>query len=34
MDAGSWLYVIAVGLVAGMIVEFEKWVRLRTGRGT
>jgi cation-transporting ATPase F len=34
MDAGSWLYVIAVGLAAGMIVEFEKWVRLRTGRGT
>jgi cation-transporting P-type ATPase F len=33
MDAGSWLYVTAVGMAAGLIVELEKWIRLRTGRG-
>ena len=32
MDGASWLYVTCVGLAACLIVEFEKWIRLRTGR--
>ena len=31
IDAGSWLYIIAVGLAAYIIVEFEKWLRVRGG---
>src|SRR5690606_32913354 len=31
IDAGSWLYIIAVGLAAYVIVEFEKWLRVRGG---
>jgi cation-transporting P-type ATPase F len=33
MDAGSWLYATGVGVAAALIVELEKWVRLRTRRG-
>ena len=33
MDLPSWLYVTGVGLAAALIVEFEKWLRLRTGHG-
>jgi magnesium-transporting ATPase (P-type) len=33
IDAGSWLYVLAVGFASGLVVEFEKWIRLQTGRG-
>lgn len=31
MDLPSWLYVTSVGLAVALIVEFEKWLRLRTG---
>lgn len=33
MDAGSWFYVTGVGVAAALIVEFEKLIRRRTGRG-
>jgi cation-transporting P-type ATPase F len=31
MDATAWLYVVAVGFVAYLVVEFEKWLRVRCG---
>lgn len=31
MDAASWLYVVGVGLAAYLVVELEKWLRLRSG---
>jgi cation-transporting P-type ATPase F len=31
LDAGSWLYILGVGLAAHGIVEFEKWVRRKAG---
>jgi cation-transporting ATPase F len=34
MDTGSWIYVTGVGVAAALIVELEKWIRRRTGRGT
>ena len=34
LDFTSWLYICAVGLAAFLIVELEKNIRLRTGKGT
>ncbi len=31
LDALSWLYILGVGLVAFGVVEFEKWLRVRSG---
>jgi len=34
LDTASWLYVVAVGFAAGLIVELEKWLRVRGGEET
>ena len=31
LDAAAWLRVVGVGIVAFVIVEVEKWIRLRAG---